>query len=94
MVTEQSQNTYNVDGPAWVLLILDRLKEALGSIVGVRASEFTSFLVVQDLESLIGPDVNLGVNVASVPPDVFEGVTGISMHVMVPVGGSTVGEED
>ena len=90
----RSWTAYDVDGPARVLLILDRLKETLSSVIRIRAGEFSSLLVVQDFEPLIGPDVDLGVNVASVLFDVFEGVTRVSVHVMVPIWSPTVGEED
>ena len=38
--------------------------------------------------------MDLGVNVAPVFSDVFEGVTGVPVHVMEPIWSSTVGEED
>lgn len=75
-------------------MILDRLEEALDSVVGVRAGEFAGLLVVQDLESVIGLDVDLSVNVASILCNVFKGVTGVPVHVMVPVRSPAVGEED
>ena len=73
-------------------MILDRLKEALNPILRIQTGEFSSSLIVQDFDTLIGPDVDLGVNVASVLFDVFEGVTGVSVHVVVPIWSSTVGE--
>ena len=90
----RSWNAHDVHGPARVLLILDGLKETLSSVIRIRATKFPSLLVVQDLESLVGPDVDLGVDVAPVLFDVFEGVAGVSVHVMVPIWSSTVGEED
>ena len=36
----------------------------------------------------------LGVNVASVLFDIFKCVAGVTVHVMVPIGSSAVGEED
>ena len=75
-------------------MILDCLEEALSSVVGARATESASFPIVQDLESLVGPDVDLGVNVSSILFHEFEGMTGVSVHVMVPVRSSTVGKED
>ena len=87
------QDAHNVYGPARVLLILDRLEEALNSVFGIRASEFTGLLVVQNLDSFIGPYVDLGVNVAPVLLNVFEGVSGVSVHVMIPVWSSAVGKE-
>ena len=89
-----AHGAYYVDGPARVLLVLDRLKEGLDSVFWIRAGEFASLLVVQNLESLIGSYVDLGVNVASVLLDVFEGVTGVSVHVMIPIWSSTIREED
>jgi len=73
-------------------MILDRLKEALNPILRIRAGEFSGPLIVQDFDPLIGPDMYLCVNVASVLFDVFEGVAGISVHVVVPIWSSTVGE--
>ena len=75
-------------------MILDRLKETLNLVVRIRTGEFSSLLIVQDLGSLVGHDVDLGVNVASVLFDVFEGMTGVSVHIVVPIWSSTVGEED
>jgi len=90
----RSWNAYDVDSPARVLMILDRLKETLNLVVRIRTGEFSSLLIVQDLGSLVGHDVDLGVNVASVLFDVFEGMTGVSVHIVVPIWSSTVGEED
>ena len=88
----RSWNAYDVDSPARVLMILDRLKEILDPVIRIRTGEFSSPLIVQDLGSLVGHDVYLGVNVASVLFDVFEGVTGVSVHVVVPIWSSTVRE--
>ena len=38
--------------------------------------------------------MDLGVNVAPVFSDVFEGVTRVPVHVVEPIWSSTVGEED
>lgn len=90
----ESCNAYDVGCPTRVLAILDILEEALDCMVRVRAGKFSSRLVIQDLESVVGLEMNLGVNVASILLDVFEGVTGVPMHVVVPIWSSTVGEED
>ena len=89
-----AHGTHNIDSPARVLLILDSLEEALNTVFWIRTGEFASLLIVQDLDSLIGPYVDLGVNIASVLLDVFEGVTGVSVHVMIAVRSSAIGEED
>lgn len=90
----RSWKAYDVDGPARVLPILNGLKETLSPVVRIRPGKFCSLLVVQGLESFVGRDVDLGVNVASVFSDVFEGVTGVSVHVVEPIWSSAVGEED
>jgi len=89
-----SWKAYDVDSPARVLPILNGLKETLSPVVRIRPGKFYSLLIFQGLESLVGRDVDLGVNVAPVFSNVFEGMTGVSVHVMVPSWSSTVGEED
>lgn len=83
----------NVDGPRWVVALLDSLKEVLGMPVWVVTSKLAGLLVVQGLDALVGLQVDLDIVESSVLLDPLEGVARVAVHVTVGVWGTTVTEE-
>jgi hypothetical protein len=100
--------TYDIDGPAWELLLFDELEQALNAVFRVGASEVTSLFwierltkvnshswcgaVLTNLEALVSTDVNLDVGHCAVLLDELVCVTRVSVHLVVTVGGSTIRE--
>lgn len=92
------RHNLDVDGPGWVVALLDGLEEILGAVIWVLGSQLAGLLVVEGLDTLIGAEVDLDVVESegsvwlSVVPLV--GVAGVAVHVTVRVWSSAVGEED
>lgn len=83
----------DIDGPAWVFTLLDRLEEILGVPVWVLAGELTGLLVVEGLVALVGLEVDLHVVEGAVGLVPLVGVARVAVHVAVRVWGTTVREE-
>ena len=92
------RHNLDVDGPGWVVTLLDGLKEVLGVVVWVLRRQLAGLLIVEGLDTLVGAEVDLDVVESegsvwlSVVPLV--GVAGVAVHMAVRVWSSAIGEED
>jgi len=84
----------NINSPTGVVSALDRFDQGLDTVIGVLTSELASSSVVKSLEALVGAKVDLDVMVFAFGVHELEGMTRVTVHLMVAIGSSTVGEEN
>lgn len=87
-------HSLDVSSPRWVVSLGNLLEQVLLGMVWVGTRQFTSLLVGQGLDTLVGDEVNLNVVPVSVLVRPLVGVTGVTVHLSVGGGGTTVREQD
>jgi hypothetical protein len=82
------------DIPRREMLALDSFEEALNTVLWVLSSELDSRGLVESLEAIDGPNVDLCVHERTVGLVPLESMSGVSMLVVVTVWSSTIREKD
>ena len=83
----------NVDCPRRIIALLDGLEQILNAVIRVGARKFASLRSIESLEALVGTDVQLSVDIFAILVDPLEGVTCVTVHMVVSIGGTAVREE-
>ena len=86
--------TYHVDSPRREVALLDVLEQELNADVGVVARHLARLRVGVRLAAAVLANVDLHVVELAVFVDELVRVAGIAVHVVVPVGMPTVGEQN
>jgi hypothetical protein len=84
----------NRDCPRGVFSCFDGFEERLDTVVWVFTAEPTCGGAIEGLETTVGDEVDLCVDPAAIGLDELVGVAGVAVHVVVTIGGATIGEED
>jgi len=72
---------------------LNSLKEILGGVVGSGSSELGGLLLSQELDTLLGQEMDLDVDPVTLLVDKLEGVARVSLHLSVPIWDSSISHQ-
>jgi hypothetical protein len=85
--------TLNICFPLGEVTLVDSLEEILGGVVGSLTSKLGSLLLSQKLNTLLGEQMELGINPFALLVGELEGVSRVSLHLSVSIGDTTISEE-
>jgi len=83
----------NVGLPSREVSLVDGLKQVLGGVVWGGTGELGCLLLGEELDTLLGEEVDLGVDPLALLVGELEGVSRVALHLAVAVGDTTVTEE-
>lgn len=85
--------TLDVDLPLGEITLVDGLEEILGGVVWGLSGELGSLFLSQELDSLLGEEMSLGIDPVTGLVNELEGVSRVTLHLAVSVWNTTVTEE-
>ena len=93
-VARAQNGAYHKDVPCGEVASLNILEHGLNTVFRVLARELGSLCIGESLEAAPNPEMDLDVIELALSINEFESVTGVSVHVVVAVGGAAVREQD